>query len=102
LRERVPDLPPDVEQVVMTTLAKDPHQRFASVQDFATALEQASQPRQQDPSPVSPVTALPPAGTTLCTYLGHSNWVRAVAWPPDGRRLASGSSDKTMQVWVAS
>jgi len=41
LRERMPDIAPAVEQVVMTALAKDPHQRFPSVQMFATALEQA-------------------------------------------------------------
>ncbi len=46
LREKVPTLPPDVEQVVLTALAKEPHQRFASVQAFATALEQASQIKQ--------------------------------------------------------
>jgi WD40 repeat protein len=43
LRERVPTLSPDVEQVVLTALAKDPKQRFGSVHAFATALEQASQ-----------------------------------------------------------
>jgi hypothetical protein len=43
LRQKVPTLLPDVEQVVLTALAKDPHQRFATVQAFATALEQASQ-----------------------------------------------------------
>jgi eukaryotic-like serine/threonine-protein kinase len=42
LRAKVPDLSPAVEQVVLTALAKDPRQRFASVQAFATALEQAS------------------------------------------------------------
>ncbi len=39
LREKVPAVSPEVEQVVMKALAKDPHQRFTSVQDFATALE---------------------------------------------------------------
>jgi eukaryotic-like serine/threonine-protein kinase len=43
LRERVPTISPDVEQVVLTALAKDPKQRFGSVQAFAAALEQASQ-----------------------------------------------------------
>ena len=43
LRERVPAIPPEVEQVVLRALAKDPKARFASVADFATALEQASQ-----------------------------------------------------------
>jgi WD40 repeat protein len=45
LREQVPDLPPGIEQVVQTALAKDPAQRFASVQDFASTLEQYILPR---------------------------------------------------------
>ncbi len=43
LREKVSHISSDIEDVVMTALAKDPHQRFTSVQAFATALEQASQ-----------------------------------------------------------
>ncbi len=43
LRERVPTIPAEVEQVVLRALAKDPKARFASVADFASALEQASQ-----------------------------------------------------------
>jgi hypothetical protein len=43
LCERVPDLPPAVEQVVLKALAKDPTQRFENVQAFAQALQQASQ-----------------------------------------------------------
>src|SRR5947209_11294553 len=42
LREKVPTLPPDVENVVLTALAKEPRQRFANIQSFSTALEQAS------------------------------------------------------------
>jgi predicted ATPase/tRNA A-37 threonylcarbamoyl transferase component Bud32 len=42
LRERVPTIPGEVEQVVLKALSKDPKQRFASVQDFATALHVAS------------------------------------------------------------
>jgi ABC-type transport system substrate-binding protein/serine/threonine protein kinase len=43
LRERVPSIPAEIEQVVLRALAKDPKARFASVADFATALEQTSQ-----------------------------------------------------------
>jgi len=41
LREKVPDLSPAVEEVVMKALAKDPQQRFENVQAFALALEKA-------------------------------------------------------------
>lgn len=40
-------------------------------------------------------------GTTLYTYGGHSDIVQAVVWSPDGRRIASGNDDGTVQVWDA-
>lgn len=46
LREKVPGLPPDVEWVILTALAKEPTQRFDSVHAFATALERASTDRR--------------------------------------------------------
>jgi serine/threonine protein kinase len=44
LCEKVPDIPPLVERVVLTALEKDPAKRFGSVKAFATALEQACRP----------------------------------------------------------
>ena len=44
LHEKAPDIPPAVEHVIMTALAKDPKQRFSTIQDFANALDEASQP----------------------------------------------------------
>ncbi len=46
LRELVPTLPSEVEQVVFTALAKDPKSRFADIEAFASAFEQASQQTQ--------------------------------------------------------
>src|SRR6266571_3172935 len=46
LQGKNPAITPDIEQVVMTALAKDPKQRFTNVRAFANALEQASQQTQ--------------------------------------------------------
>ena len=43
LRAQRPDLSPGLEQVVLTALAKDPRARFASIDTFASAFEQACQ-----------------------------------------------------------
>ena len=65
LRERMPTIPPEVEQVVLRALAKDPKARFASVAHFAIALEQASQ-RALTPTTqfASEQPALSPAAAT--------------------------------------
>ncbi len=42
-----------------------------------------------------------PQGSVLYSYHGHSNRVTTVAWSPDGRYIASGSLDQTVQVWAA-
>ncbi|WP_165423701.1 serine/threonine protein kinase [Ktedonosporobacter rubrisoli] len=46
LREQVPELSPALEYVVQTALAKEPQQRFSSIQAFATAFEQACAPEE--------------------------------------------------------
>ena len=45
-RKKVPSISPAIEEVVLKALAKDPHQRFPSVQAFAEALEQADQAQE--------------------------------------------------------
>jgi eukaryotic-like serine/threonine-protein kinase len=41
LHQKLPGIPPAVEQVVMTALAKEPKRRFGSVREFSEAFEQA-------------------------------------------------------------
>lgn len=44
LHTKVPGISPEVEQVILTALSKDPQQRFGSMHAFANALEQAGRP----------------------------------------------------------
>jgi serine/threonine protein kinase/Tol biopolymer transport system component len=62
LREKVPGISQCIEAVVMTALAKNPQQRFASVLDFANALEQAC---KSEPSLRSNPTLVFPNRPTL-------------------------------------
>jgi eukaryotic-like serine/threonine-protein kinase len=48
LREKNTSISSAVESVVMKALAKDPKERFATIRDFATALEQACQADMSD------------------------------------------------------
>ena len=77
--------------VIMRALAKDPHQRFPCVLDFALALAEVARCSY---SPGTP-------GSTLLLYRGHACFVPTVRWSPNGRLLASGSEDATVQVWEA-
>jgi WD40 repeat protein len=40
-----------------------------------------------------------PTGKRCCTLVGHTNWVLSVSFAPDGKTLASGSSDNTPRIW---
>ena len=124
LRETSPSISSRVEAVVMKALAKAPKDRYPSVQAFAQALEEAGQTAQvfeepgrnfaqavvkgiQAPPPkvleaAKPPRPSPPIGTRLVMYKGHTGSVQAVAWSLDGTKVASGSNDRTVQVWDAS
>ncbi|MBV9228281.1 MAG: protein kinase, partial [Chloroflexi bacterium] len=66
LIEQLPSLSPALEQIVFTALAKDPKARFANVQAFATALEQASLSTETEPhSSQPPSEALPPIQSAI-------------------------------------
>ncbi len=66
LHEKVPNIPSEVESVVMTALAKDPRQRFGSVLAFANALEKAClPPSYQTPPAEEFIPTHTPTGTLI-------------------------------------
>jgi serine/threonine protein kinase len=69
LHPKIPDLSPEVERVLFTALAKDPKDRFGSVQDFANALEQASKHNTPQVMPPSPTKAKTPPPTAAIPEL---------------------------------
>ena len=71
---RVPGVSKAIEEVVFTALAKDPQRRFANMQAFATAYEQAhEQSRPHLPGPPHAATPLDQSlqSTYVVTHLGQ-------------------------------
>jgi eukaryotic-like serine/threonine-protein kinase len=97
LRSKLPALSPAIDQVIQKALAKSPEQRFASVLEFARAFEQVCQAEASKQY----ASASVPLGKLFTAYRKHSAAVLHIAWSPDGKKIASASSDKTVHIWSA-
>jgi serine/threonine protein kinase len=87
LRGKIPGIAPEVEQVIMKALAKDPTERFGCVQAFACALEQAS--RTTEAMMVVPKNALPSLSSVMQAQVAGS-----VPMPMASRAILPVQSDE--------
>lgn len=95
LRLKVPGIPPVLEEVVMAALAKEPAQRFPTIQAFAMAFEQASQRMKlaQEQVPIWPNTSAqaPSSPVVSSTLLPDQHPIKKQD-PQVDSTLAAGSS----------
>jgi serine/threonine protein kinase len=82
LRAKNPNISPELDQVLQTALAKDPHLRFGSVHAFANAFGQAVQPGK------APTLSAPPSPLILPSSLADTQY----ATPPSARQTEYASS----------
>ncbi len=95
-----PEISLEVEAAVLKALAKDPHQRFDTVQEFAAALELA---HQSGTLPGELRSALPAGGTvrreaTSSHDRTQTPAIYAVAWSADRRQIVAGGHDRVVRV----
>ena len=90
LREKISTIPPAIEEVVMTALAKDPKQRFDSVSAFANAIELASQSKQPEPQPQPEPVPLVPVSETTGTSQSQQSTGLAIPVIPFSQQMTTG------------
>jgi serine/threonine protein kinase len=78
-----------VEEAVMKAMAMRVEERPQSVEEFVRLLTSPSVP-----------SVVKGVWREVATLRGHGNWVNSVSFSPDGKFLASGSSDETVKVWA--
>jgi eukaryotic-like serine/threonine-protein kinase len=105
-------IPAELERLIMQMLEMEASKRPADMALVRKELQGITEKRRDDtagsvasgqaaqPKGKAPIT-FSTQGLTRYIYRGHRSFVNAVAWSPDGRYIASGSLDQTVQVWEA-
>ena len=82
LRSKNPNIPSIIEKIVLKALEKDIHRRFASVIEFAEALENATSEQNETTIRLSSITSLVDKSPTKDETPPASVWQEAQASPP--------------------
>jgi WD40 repeat protein len=101
----LPSTPPGLAAIIRKLMAKNPHDRFQTPDELLRALSEEKDEggrmkdeTRQDLSPSSFI--LPPSSFILSRkLLGPTDWVKGVAFSPDGQWLAAGCLDGTIRLW---
>jgi serine/threonine protein kinase len=103
LREKAPDIPPTVEEVILRALAKNPKQRYSTIDGFAHAFEQASQTIQRTGDPLFPMPESPSltlSNGDFPTYEVNSSTTREKSLKIQPQEQSTGmSSDEDIPFW---
>lgn len=112
LQSLVPAVPAGLATWITQMLDMDDSKRPANMALVKQALQPlqaslAAAPSPGSSAPVSPSSSRPrlrrrppePAGTLVMHHSGHTQAVQALAWSPDGKRIASASGDGVVMVW---
>ncbi|MBW4450955.1 MAG: serine/threonine protein kinase [Spirirestis rafaelensis WJT71-NPBG6] len=102
LRQKGKDVSTQLSQVLDKLLKDYVKERYQSVNEVLAALKQVTTSTAKSnstPKSAPRPTPKPQNWRLVHTVKGHSNSVQSVTISPDGKTLASGSSDSTIKLW---